>query len=168
MVKVLAHATMTGSLVALLVAGPSSAQQQGGNTGVKAPKTDKGVTVSGCLTAGPAPNTFLLTARPDPLTSEMQGTGGGPITTVTYQLEGGNLDELRQWIGHVVEVKGTTSSKPAATVKSEQQSGEKGTTGTSGSAKVETKSNVKIDVRPLKVASARSVQNACPAPTGRD
>jgi hypothetical protein len=47
------------------------------------------VTVTGCLTEGPQPKTFLLARVPDPLVDPLVIGVVGGVPTVTYQLTGG-------------------------------------------------------------------------------
>ena len=114
-------------------------------TQTPAQATNQPVTVTGCLRAGEADETFVLT------TAEAAGAG----QAATYQLVGRPDLNLRSYVGHQVEVDGA--------VKSEQQTAStqpSRPTGTSGTAKVETQTVV--DIKSLDVATVKPLAGSCP------
>ena len=110
------------------------------------PRNDA-VTVSGCVRAGLAENTFVLNAA----------KGAGDMESATYQLMGAQTDALRNHVGEQVEVSGM--------LKSEQTVASVGTTatqtaeGTSGKAGVKTRTD--IEVKSLVVESVKPTGSRC-------
>jgi hypothetical protein len=142
-------------LLATCVAGVAGACNSGNGTKMPEKQTQSAVqprndavTVSGCLRAGEAENTFVLNA------AKTQGA----METATYQLMGAETDRLRQHVGEQVEVSGM--------LRSEQEVASVGTTlhekpakGTSGTPMVKTKSEV--DVKSLVVESVKPTGQKC-------
>jgi hypothetical protein len=109
------------------------------------------VTVSGCLQSGAiAENTFVLNAT--------QPEAVGTTATSTYQLQGGDVDMLRQHVGERVEVSGTVEAEQKVTSSSGtvQEDRAKATNGT---PTVETKAT--IDVKRLDVDSVKPSGQRC-------
>jgi hypothetical protein len=108
---------------------------------------NESVTVSGCLRAGLAENTFVLNSA----------KATGDMESATYHLLGAQTDALREHVGEQVELSGM--------LKSEQQVASVGTTaaetaeGTSGRAAVKTRSDV--DVKSLVVESIKPSGTKC-------
>lgn len=122
------------------------------------------VAVTGCLAQGADQGTFVLTALPDPLASQMSQKMSGTVPSPTYQLFGGT-DQLKALVGHRVEVKGTTNKQPDKTVQlgnSNTNQASPRAEGTSGKTPtVTTETKEKIELRRLDVQSVRSVEGAC-------
>jgi hypothetical protein len=116
-------------------------------TASEAQPRNQPMTVTGCLRAGEAGDTFVLTAA---ATEGSQHPG-------SYQLVG-DTDSLGDHIGHRVEVSGTLESEQelAARTKAVEPEQPKGTSGT---PTVETKTTVEL--RRLEVASARLIDGEC-------
>jgi hypothetical protein len=102
--------------------------------------------VSGCLRAGNAENTFVLTAT----------EAGGAGETATYQLTGHDVN-LRDYVGQQVQVSGT--------LRSEQQVASSGAAvvdeakGTSGTPTVETKTE--LNVKEMTVSAVKASGERC-------
>lgn len=105
------------------------------------------VTVTGCLRAGLAENTFVLNAAKTE----------GDAETATYQLAAAPDINLGQHAGQEVEVSGTLRAEQ--TVASSGTVEEKPAKGTVGKPVVETKSE--LNVRKLDVASIKPTGNSC-------
>jgi hypothetical protein len=103
--------------------------------------------VQGCLRAGEASGTFVLTAR---------ATDTG-TTAATYQLLG--PDNLREHVGRRVEVTGTIVSGQVATAQGATLPAEDRAKGTSGTPTVQ--STTKIDLKRLQVTSVTPVGGDC-------
>ena len=108
------------------------------------PKNDA-VSVSGCLRAGVAENTFVLNS------TQAQGE------TATYQLIGNQPDALRDHVGEQVEISGTLrSEQTVATSGTVEEKPAKGTLG-----KPIVKTRAELDVKTLTVDSVRPTGNRC-------
>jgi hypothetical protein len=112
--------------------------------------TNQAVTVTGCLKAGSAENTFVLaTART-----------AGSQDAATYHLDGGDAANLRDHVGERVEVSGTvnaqqeTVSRRTAVAPEEDRPA-----GTSGTPRVETKTE--LDIRRLAVSAIKPLAEKC-------
>jgi hypothetical protein len=104
--------------------------------------------VQGCLRAGEAAGTFVLTA----------GAADTQMTAATYELVG-TPEGLQPHVGHRVEVTGTvvqaqTARSEGATLPAEDQV--KGTTGTPT-----VQSTTRVDVKRLQVTSVTAVDGDC-------
>ena len=116
-----------------------------------AQQTNMPLTVAGCLKAGEAEGTFVLTA------ARSEGSG----ETATYHLSGGPGTSLQDQLGRKVEVTGTmeaqqeiaSTSKPLTTDKDARP------TGTAGTPTVETKTE--IDIKRLSVSSVKPLGDKC-------
>jgi hypothetical protein len=104
-------------------------------------------TVTGCLRAGAAPNTFVLTAA--------EATGA--TTTATYELFPKAGVDLHAYAGQEVAVSGTLRSQQTVATSGEVQ--EKPANGVSGTPTVETRSE--LNVRKLDVESVTTTGNRC-------
>jgi hypothetical protein len=108
------------------------------------------LTIVGCLKAGEAPDTFVLT------TARTDGSG----ETATYQLVGASDVNLKDHLGHRVEVNGTMNAQQEIASSTTAVPTERSRpTGTSGSPKVETKTE--IDIKRVSVASVKPLSNKC-------
>jgi hypothetical protein len=105
-------------------------------------------TISGCLKAGEASDTFVLTA------AQTQGSG----ETATYQLVPPAGMDLRDHVGRQVEVSGTVNAKQELTSRSSAQPADRAT-GTSGTPKVETRTEVEI--KRLEVSAVKPLGTRC-------
>jgi hypothetical protein len=136
------------ALCAAACRGQNEATVPADPTTASAPQArNQPMTVAGCLRAGEAADTFILTAA---ATEGSQQPG-------TYQLAG-NTAGLADHIGKRVEVSGTLESEQE--LASRTQTVEKDRPkGTSGTPTVETKSAVEL--RKLEVSSARRISGDC-------
>jgi hypothetical protein len=109
------------------------------------------MTVAGCLKAGEAEGTYVLTAA---------RTAGGANETATYQLVGPQAQNLQDQVGHQVEVSGTMQAQQeiASTAPAQPAANERAT-GTSGTPTVQTRTEV--DIRRLAVASLKPLGDKC-------
>jgi hypothetical protein len=105
------------------------------------------MTVTGCLRAGEAGDTFILTSA---ATEGSQEPG-------SYQLVG-NTDSLGDHIGNRIQVSGTLESEQELAARTRAVEPER-PKGTSGTPTVETKTTVEL--RRLEVASARLLDGEC-------
>jgi hypothetical protein len=106
------------------------------------------MTVTGCLGAGETAGTYVLTAA----------RANGATDTATYQLEGTNIDQLRDHIGQRVQVSGTTV--PEADVASNSTPAqEPRAKGTSGTPTVQT--STELQIRRLRVDSVAPQGDKC-------
>lgn len=106
-------------------------------------------TVTGCLGAGDAADTYVLTAA----------RTNGATDTATYQLEGTNGDQLRGHIGERVQVSGTAIPETEVASNSAPAQ-EQRAKGTSGTPTVQTSTDVQI--RRLHVDSVVPQGDKCP------
>jgi hypothetical protein len=108
---------------------------------------DQPATVSGCLRAGLADNTFVLHSS----------KADGSTATVTYQLSAAPGVELRSFAGQEVELSGTLESQQTAATSGKVE--EQPAKGAAGTPVVETKTE--LDVRKLKVSAIKPTGNRC-------
>lgn len=106
------------------------------------------ITVTGCLRAGDAPDTFVLTVA--------RSTEGEQ--TATYQLRGGQADQLRDQVGKRLEVSGILSAQQRVGSLSTSNAVPKAK-GTAGTPTVSTETEV--NVRHLEVQSVRPLGDRC-------
>lgn len=105
--------------------------------------------VVGCLRAGDAANTYVLT------TSQTEGE----MSPATYHLAGATNVNLQEYVGHKVEVDGRlTGQQQVATTDVQGRPAEKAE-GTTGKPEVET--STKVAVRHLEVKGVRSIADEC-------
>jgi hypothetical protein len=108
------------------------------------------LTIAGCLKAGEAPDTFVLTA------ARTDGSG----ETATYQLSGPADVNLKDHLGHRVEVNGTVNNQQEIASSTTAVPNDRSRpTGTSGSPKVETKTE--IDIKRVSVTSVKAISDKC-------
>lgn len=106
------------------------------------------LTVAGCVKAGDADDTYVLTtARAE-----------GAAEPATYQLVGSQTASLRDHVGRRVEVSGTMQAQQEVASRSTAQSTER-PTGTIGKPTVQTRSEV--DIKRLSVSSIRPLGDKC-------
>jgi hypothetical protein len=131
-----------------------------GSEGTRADsRKTKTVTVTGCLTEGPQPNTFLLARVPDPLVDPLVIGVSGSVPTVTYQLTSGK--DLRVHLGHRVEITGKAPVTPEAALKVKEAEAREEKPSGQPATKVEIKEELAIAVRPLTVEAVRVVAPTC-------
>jgi hypothetical protein len=110
--------------------------------------TDSPTTVTGCLRAGDASDTFVLTTA--------RTTDG---QTATYQLHPVPGIRLAEHVGRQVEVSGALrAQQEVSTSSSSQPSGKP--TGTAGTPKVSTATE--LDIKQMEVQQVRPVAEQCP------
>lgn len=100
-------------------------------------------TVIGCLRAGEAADTFVLTSAGE--------------QAVTYQLAGGEGETLRDHVGHQVEVTGTVTAEQRTATRATSSSDK--AVGTGGTPTVQTQTQV--NVRRLEVSSVKPTGSEC-------
>jgi hypothetical protein len=106
------------------------------------------VDLSGCLRAGEAENTFVVTVSNAP-------DGGQPAN---YQLAGIDGVKLRDHIGEQVEVRGVMTAEQQTATRAAAPADEK-TIGTRGTPNVETWTVV--DIRRLEVNAVKPLGRSC-------
>lgn len=107
--------------------------------------------VQGCVRAGEADGTFVLTA------SSLDTR----LAAATYQLEG-MPDELRPYVGQRVEVAGTIVSEQTAQSRGLPMTAADAPAGTSGQAPTPTvQSKTTLEIKRLQVASVTPVSGEC-------
>lgn len=104
--------------------------------------------ISGCLKAGEAGDTFVLTA------ARTAGSGD----TATYVLTGDAGVNLRDHVGRQVEVSGVVRAEQEVASRTGAQPAEKAT-GTTGAPKVETRTEV--EVKRLQVSAVKPLGDKC-------
>lgn len=147
--------------VILAVSGAACSSAQGDERagGDNASGSGDSVTITGCLTASPDGN-FAVTAAPDAAVATAARAMNDERETHTYVLLGG--DNLAQHLGKRVEVIGTIEGK----TQEMEQDTKKTTEGTPDSREgdtptVETKEEIDLEVRQLRVNSVRDVAPTC-------
>jgi hypothetical protein len=106
------------------------------------------MTVSGCLKAGEADGTFVLTAA---------RTTGSSGETATYHLVGPQANNLQEHVGRQVEVIGTMQAQQEIASNAPAQPANERATGTSGTVQTRTD----IDIRRLAVTSLKPIAEKC-------
>jgi hypothetical protein len=107
-------------------------------------------TVTGCLKAGDAPASYVVTTA---------RTEGG-TETATYQLMGNAGTNLADHIGHQVEVTGVIrQTQELASTERARPAQTEGTSGSAGKPVVETRTEV--DIKQLEVRSVKPVGDRC-------
>jgi hypothetical protein len=106
------------------------------------------VSVNGCLRAGLAENTFVLTAEDTGTASE----------TATYELSSQNVD-LRQYVGERVQLSGTVRAEQQATSSGPDVVGKP--KGTAGTPTIET--TTQLNVKQMTVDTVKPSGERCAA-----
>lgn len=109
---------------------------------------NKPMTLTGCLRAGEATDTFVLTTAQT----------GDSAETVTYHLTGVQGVNLRDHIGRKVEVSGVVRSEQRAASVSPSQQADRAT-GTAGTPTVQTRTQ--LQVREMDVQSVKPTEEKC-------
>ena len=145
-----------GWCAALILAAAASACNRGqqvpaaeSQTATPVQATNQPTTVKGCLRAGDASDTFVLTTA--------RSATGDP--TATYQLRAPEGVSLSDHLGKQVEVSGVIVAQQEVASRSTSQPAGKAT-GTSGTPTVST--STKLDVKQLNVQEIRRVSDSCP------
>jgi hypothetical protein len=107
--------------------------------------TNQPMTVTGCLRAGEAADTFVLTS--------------GGTDVATYNLVGREGTNLADHVGRQVEVNGTMVAQQETTTRARGAAGREAPTGTAGAPSVSTRAEV--DIRQLEVNSVRPTGGDC-------
>jgi hypothetical protein len=107
------------------------------------------MTVKGCLRAGDASDTFVLTAA-------KTATGD---QTATYQLQAMQGVSLAEHVGRQVEVSGVMVAQQEIASRSTTQPANKAA-GTSGTPTVST--STELDIKKLNVQEVRRIEGSCP------
>lgn len=147
--------TFTGSLMlgaTLTLGACNRAEKMTPGTEVQTQSAQQAATptsLSGCLKAGEAGDTFVLT------TARADGAGD----PATYQLVGSKAAGLGEHIGHRVEVTGTVQAQQEVATRSTAQSAQERPAGTSGTPTVQTRAE--IEIRRLAVDSVKPLDEKC-------
>jgi hypothetical protein len=152
----------------ITVAVSACAPDRPGETDAPAPEANRpvggpsdGVTVAGCLTGGPD-GRFVLTAAPDAGVTAAARAGMGERDTFSYVLVGGS--NLGQHVGKRVEVSGTLAGRRQeieAETRTEGTARPSGSTDAREQPKVETTTEVDVEVRQLNVSAIRELAPTC-------
>lgn len=107
--------------------------------------TNQPATVFGCVRAGEASDTFVLTTA-----------GENPVT---YHLVGGDADTLRKQVGHQAEITGTVTAQQETATRSSAPAEHRaaGTSGTTPTVRIQTQ----VNMRELQVSSVRRTGTDC-------
>lgn len=147
------HAMVCAALAAAVGAGACSRDSEQAAVAERqsaspVQQTAAPLTTTGCLRAGDAEGTFVLTAA-------RAETGD---QTATYHLVGDPTVKLADHIGQQVEVSGVLSAQQAIATRTTQDPAPN-TTGTSGSPQVS--SSTRLDIKRLEVQSVKPLGSAC-------
>jgi hypothetical protein len=155
------HSGLLVCCAAIMVAAMSTGCKRGGTntpaaemrSETPATPANEPMTVNGCLKAGTAADTYVLTA-------EAHAQGGLPAAT--YQLVGTEGVNLKEHVGERVEVKGIMEAQKRvdarSTTEAPKNAGEK-PTGTTGTPAVSTETQ--LDIKRLNVNSIQKVADRC-------
>ena len=115
-----------------------------------AQRADHPETVTGCLKAGDAPDTFVVTAAKT----------AGSTDTATYQLVSNAGVNLADHIGRQVEVSGTVKQTQELASRDRAQPAQpEGTSGSAGKPMVETRTEV--DIKQIDVTGIKPLGTRC-------
>lgn len=106
--------------------------------------------LTGCLRAGEAANTFVLTAS---------ATSADNSTPATYELTGSGGTDLREHVGRRVEVNGVISEQQHVATREPAQPADQKATGTTGTPTVQT--STQLAMRTVQVNSVRPLGESC-------
>ena len=116
----------------------------------RAERANMPVNAVGCLKAGDAEGTFVLTAA----------RTEGSADTATYQLVGDQAATLKDHVGHRVQITGTVeAAQELATRTTAVAKPAEHPTGTAGTPKVETRTE--IDLKRVSVATVKPLAEKC-------
>ena len=120
------------------------------------------IEVTGCMTANPQTNQFVLTANQNALTSLTNRAGAGEAESFHYQLVGGN--DLQQYVGKEVVVKGAKMGKGAdVNIESKDKPAaiEPDPRNKDVTPAVESTQEIEMQIERLNVASVTPTGSAC-------
>jgi hypothetical protein len=147
----------TATLAAVLLAGTFSAACNRDDKAVPAADmqtqtpvqaTNQPTTLTGCLRAGEAPDTFVLTTSQ---TAQEQ--------TATYQLTPAQNVDLQSNIGQRVEVAGVVRTQQSVAARTAATPADERATGTSGTPSVQT--TTEVSLKQLDVNSVKPLGERC-------
>ena len=108
------------------------------------------MTVAGCVKAGEAADTYVLTtARAE----------GAPTDAATYELVGDQVASLRDHVGRRAEVSGTIQAQQEIASRSTAKPADERAIGTSGTPTVQTRTE--IEIKRLAVTSVKPLGDKC-------
>jgi hypothetical protein len=120
------------------------------------------VTVNGCLTASPGGKSFVLTADQNDLATTTMRSAGTNTETFTYALIGG--ENLQTQVGRKVSITGhLEKAKDRVDADTKDVSQQPRTDKPGGTAKVESKQDIDIRIRQLRVESVKATGQPCDA-----
>lgn len=111
--------------------------------------TNQPMTVNGCLKAGDAPDTFVVTAA----------RTAGSNDTATYQLVGGQGVKLTDHIGHAVEVSGTV--RETQELESRARADAPQPEATTGAGKPVVETRTEVEIKRLEVSEIKPTGEKC-------
>jgi hypothetical protein len=129
-------------------------------------KSPDELTVTGCLTASPRGDAFVLTPlKKDPLAAEMTTRTTGVTPTYTYELTGGQ--NLRAHVNQQVSITGMLDRgvKKDTDIDREQKTQAAPARPGQPKATVETEEKAEIELRRLQVKTVKSIGKPCSAAT---
>ncbi len=158
----------TVALTAALVAGLASTACSRGTDQEKTPvaemqtqssvqRANTPMTVAGCLRAGEAADTFVLTVSEQPGQAGAATAGTGQAGT--YQLAGSPNVDFRSHTGQRVEVSGTLRAQAEVASRTTPAPADQKPTGTSGTPTVQTSTEVAI--KQLDVSAIKALGDRC-------
>ena len=151
--RIKTHLDLAGLLLISLVVGGCSrdepevppAQAQSGTTR----PANQPTTVTGCLRAGDAADTFVLTTA--------QTVDGTPAAT--YHLSGSGGVNLQDHIGKRIEVSGVIDQQSQIATREPSQPADRKAAGTSGTPTVQT--GTQLSIQRLSVSSVKRADGDC-------
>jgi hypothetical protein len=118
------------------------------------------VSVTGCVTASADGKSYVLTADPNPLASTTARSAGTNLETFTYALVGGQ--NLKPEIGRKVTVTGRLEkAKDRVDADTKDVSEQPRTDKPGGSAQVESKQDIDINIRQQRVETVKPTGQPC-------
>jgi hypothetical protein len=139
-------------LLPLLTSGATAQVPGGGDT----------VTVTGCLTGAPDGKSYVLTADANPMASTTARSAGTNLETFTYALVGGQ--NLKPELGKKVTVTGRVEkTKDRVDADTKDVSEQPRTDKPAGTAQVESKQDIDINIRQLRVETVKATGEKCDA-----
>ncbi|HXW08140.1 MAG TPA: hypothetical protein VD833_23115 [Vicinamibacterales bacterium] len=149
--------TLRLTCAAILAAAVAASACNRGEEATPAPETqtqtarpaNQPLTVTGCLKAGEAADTYVLTAA----------RTAGSEEAANYQLIGARDAGLQDRIGQRMEVSGTVEAQQEIAARTKAEPAKEQAEGTSGTPTVQTRTE--IEIRRLTVDSIRAVGGEC-------
>lgn len=152
----LSHTLLASALVASMFSAACSGEPENTTpvaetqTATTAQPANQPLTVNGCLRAGEATDTFVLTSSQ---AAEPQGQ------TTTYELHGALNVDMRSHVGRRVEVSGIVRAQQQIASRTSPAPAQERATGTSGTPTVQTTTEVAI--KQLDVSSLKPLGETC-------